>query len=143
MMRHILVSIALSSSVAVAVPSLPAPTKTTTTWLGIRTDHYPPTTTEPHHRRAASPAPVLALTTTFIPSAACLSEIYIVVVDTTKKYYASLGTPNTADCFPQGWRPDPTMYFSPGICPSGYRVACTNVGNTGSLYETTATCCPR
>ena len=45
-------------------------------------------------------------------------------------------------CMPDGFDPDPTAYFSPGlICPDGYVSACHD--NTGVESITTVTCCPK
>jgi hypothetical protein len=94
------------------------------------------------NRQTALPATRPALTTTFTPSAGCLSEIYLDVLRAGGPY-ATLGPSETSDCFPVGWRPDITARFSPGVCPSGYTVACSTAETIEYLSETTATCCPR
>lgn len=139
-MQRVLAFITLSSSAAIAIPSMPA--QTTTKWATICNDSPGPTKLERHHRRTASLASAPALTTTFTPSPGCLDQIYKVII-TAGTFYASLGTPNATNCFPPGWHPDPAAPFSPGICPSGYTIDGTSLGHIGSLYETTATCCPR
>ncbi|KAN0079621.1 hypothetical protein V8E54_004835 [Elaphomyces granulatus] len=86
---------------------------------------------------------VLALTTTFVPAPPCLTDVYLYYNTTpTPTYFYSLGPPDTSDCFPPGWKPVNTTYFSPGVCPLGYRVACSTYNSIGTLTETTATCCP-
>lgn len=77
----------------------------------------------------------MALTTTFQPASSCISDIY----STTTGFlnYLSLGPPDSPECFPSGWEPT-SQFFSPGICPSGYAVACQNI-NGG---ETQGICCP-
>jgi hypothetical protein len=93
------------------------------------------------NRRTAPALTRPILTTTFTPSAGCLSDIYLYNNDGGP--YATLGPPEISDCFPAGWRPDLTARFSPGICPSGYIVACSSAVTIEDLSETTATCCPR
>jgi hypothetical protein len=85
---------------------------------------------------------VLALTTTFVPPPSCLTGVYLYESQSSISYY-SLGPPDTSDCFPSGWEPVTTAYFSPGVCPLGYNIACTNYNSTDTLNETIATCCPR
>ncbi|PMD47787.1 subtilisin-like protein [Hyaloscypha variabilis F] len=94
---------------------------------------------------------VPALTTTFTPSPSCLVDLYQYPYTSITCYegtipvscqYVQLGPPSTSACFPPGWSPASTIYFSPGICPSGYGVACAETIVTGTLPETRATCCP-
>ncbi|KAN0079619.1 hypothetical protein V8E54_004833 [Elaphomyces granulatus] len=84
---------------------------------------------------------VLALTTTFVPPSSCLTGVYL--YESQSAIYYSLGPPDTSDCFPSGWEPVTTANFSPGVCPLGYSIACTNHNSTDTFNETTATCCPR
>jgi hypothetical protein len=93
------------------------------------------------HGRAASSPAIVPLTTTFTPLAACVTAIYLYRFGVGGPY-ASLGPPSIRDCFPPGWLPDLTARFSPGLCPSGYTVACSTVGRMNDVAETTATCCP-
>ncbi|RGP79770.1 hypothetical protein FLONG3_2083 [Fusarium longipes] len=53
--------------------------------------------------------------------------------------YMQLGpSASDADCFPSSLELGSTFYYSPGICPSGFEVACSStIGG-----ETRATCCP-
>ncbi|UNI17713.1 hypothetical protein JDV02_004035 [Purpureocillium takamizusanense] len=87
-----------------------------------------------------------ALTTTFTPESSCLVDLYkydytgsLVDCHSTRCNYFQLGgSSSSSACFPSGWTEVPTRYFSPGVCPSGYQVACSSI--VGS--ETRATCCP-
>ncbi|KAN0079616.1 hypothetical protein V8E54_004830 [Elaphomyces granulatus] len=87
---------------------------------------------------------VIALTTTFVPPSSCLTDTYLYDSNPTQTfpYFYSLGPPDTSDCFPSGWGPATTAYFSPGVCPLGYSIACSNYNSIGTLTETIATCCP-
>lgn len=51
--------------------------------------------------------------------------------------YAQLGPAANSKCQPSGWD-STSQYFSPGICPSSYEVACSTIVGA----ETQATCCP-
>jgi hypothetical protein len=82
------------------------------------------------------PVTSIPLTTTFTPSPSCLSDYY-----TFSSGELSLGPPQTSDCLPSGWKPT-SQYFSPGLCPSGYTIACSTVVSIDTLTETQATCCP-
>ncbi|KAJ8128223.1 hypothetical protein O1611_g5413 [Lasiodiplodia mahajangana] len=54
----------------------------------------------------------------------------------------SIGTDlELTGCFPRAYDRDARYFYSPGMCPSGYHVACTNYGVDGGI-TTTATCCP-
>ena len=106
------------------------------------------------HALATWAAAPPALTTTFTPSPSCTIDIYD-VADTSAGcvagtvpvacHYYQLGvtTPNS-NCFPPGWSPSSTAFFSPGlVCPQGYTTACSSVTTVdGGAKETRATCCP-
>lgn len=80
------------------------------------------------------------LTTIFNPAPQCFTDYYMYTTQTTYTYYV-LGPPSTSLCQPSGW--DSTLqYFSPGICPSGYSIACSSTISAGTVTETRATCCP-
>lgn len=52
------------------------------------------------------------------------------------------GVDIATSCMPDGFEPDPSSFFSPGlICPDGYVSACHE--NTGVESITTVTCCPK
>ena len=100
----------------------------TTTW----------TRTSPTHTIYSTPT--IPLTTTFTPAATCLSKYYII-----RNFGWILGSPNDASCFPTGYAS--TIYFSPGICPSGYTSSTEAIDfltiSGTTITETVATCCPR
>ncbi|KAH6968058.1 hypothetical protein HG530_007812 [Fusarium avenaceum] len=53
--------------------------------------------------------------------------------------YMQLGpSGSNSDCFPSSLELGSTFYYSPGICPSGFEVACSSTFGG----ETRATCCP-
>ncbi|KAJ5290979.1 hypothetical protein N7478_000230 [Penicillium angulare] len=78
-----------------------------------------------------------ALTTTFTPPSSCFTP-------TTQAYYGYpsmiIGCPGPGrnNCCPPDWNWN--VYFSPGVCPSGYK-ACT-LPTTTQRKETTEICCP-
>jgi hypothetical protein len=87
----------------------------------------------------------MALTTIFTPSPSCLSDYYVIHLpeydSLTSSGYVSLGPPTTSACLPLGWEVT-SQYFSPGLCPSGYKIACSILNSIGSITETQAICCP-
>jgi len=87
---------------------------------------------------------VPALTTIFTPASSCLYEM--AQFDGSSFGTLLLGPdPTPTECYPKGWQPVSTFYFSPGICPSGFTTACTTslISSSGQVTETVATCCPR
>lgn len=84
---------------------------------------------------AVTPIP---LTTTFTRLPSCLSDYYWNVSNVP---FISLGPTSTPDCIPSGWAIT-SQYFSPGLCPSGYKIACSSLTSLGNNTETRATCCP-
>lgn len=92
------------------------------------------------------------LTTTFTPAKSCFqyykyrytgNELTCLEGGTgapSACTYMQLGPSGSdADCFPSSLELGSTFYYSPGICPSGFEVACSST----SGGETRATCCPR
>ena len=93
------------------------------------------------------------LTTTFTPDKSCFQyfKYRYTGTDRTCKE-GGTGTPSActylqlgpsesdAGCFPSSLELGTTFYYSPGICPSGFEVACSSTLDDG---ETRATCCPR
>ncbi|KAK4212641.1 hypothetical protein QBC37DRAFT_317785 [Rhypophila decipiens] len=85
-----------------------------------------------------------ALTTTFTIPTACaqsLDNIYVtnggIIVE--GPLFSSAG----ASCFPLGYKPDRSSYFSPGFCVSGYTPAYSSSAIlAGNAEETTIICCP-
>ncbi|KAI1754656.1 hypothetical protein F4782DRAFT_493367 [Xylaria castorea] len=45
-------------------------------------------------------------------------------------------------CVPPGFNRDARYFYSPGVCPLGYNIACTSYGTNNGVLTTTATCCP-
>ncbi|KAF4460619.1 hypothetical protein FALBO_12599 [Fusarium albosuccineum] len=93
---------------------------------------------------------VPALTTTFIPDKTC-SQYYryrytgdeVTCQDNDGERsactYMQLGpSQSDSNCFPSSLELGSTFYYSPGICPSGFEIACSST----SGGETRATCCP-
>ncbi|OBS22826.1 hypothetical protein FPOA_09150 [Fusarium poae] len=92
-----------------------------------------------------------SLTTTFEPAKSCFQYYkYRYSGDDLTCLSGGTGAPSVctymqlgpsasdADCFPSSLELSSTFYYSPGICPSGFEVACSStVGG-----ETRATCCP-
>ncbi|KAG5774798.1 hypothetical protein H9Q73_011522 [Fusarium xylarioides] len=94
---------------------------------------------------------VPALTTTFIPDKSCFQYYkYRYTGDELTCLEGGTGAPSACtymqlgpsgsdeNCFPSSLELGSTFYYSPGVCPSGYEVACSStIGG-----ETRATCCP-
>ncbi|KAK0735090.1 hypothetical protein B0T26DRAFT_690802 [Lasiosphaeria miniovina] len=96
---------------------------------------------------------VPALTTTFAPPESCLvSYSQYTYSGSTLTCYAddnsqipcvfmhlgpATGSPVSA-CLPPSYTPTASFYYSPGICPSGYQLACSSTSGA----ETRGTCCP-
>ncbi|OOF97950.1 hypothetical protein ASPCADRAFT_128132 [Aspergillus carbonarius ITEM 5010] len=78
------------------------------------------------------------LTTTFVPPSSCINNLWL--VSSSTKTWMNLGPRNTAECLPSSW--EISSYYSPGLCPSGYRIAASDTIYDGSVTETAATCCP-
>ncbi|EED14671.1 conserved hypothetical protein [Talaromyces stipitatus ATCC 10500] len=87
---------------------------------------------------------IRALTTTFTPAVSCLTDLYLyhVVSGGTVWDYRQLGPSPTSDCYPPNFTPTSSAYYSPGVCPTLYSIACSNVVSIGTVTETRATCCP-
>ena len=104
----------------------------------FHSSHPPAASTVLGHVTVLDEMSIPALTTIFTPSSSCLSDLYF--YQPPNAYYINLGPPSTPDCLPSGWAL--SGHYSPGICPSGYIVACSSLNSLGSLTETVATCCP-
>ncbi|KAK2023002.1 hypothetical protein LX32DRAFT_645018 [Colletotrichum zoysiae] len=84
-----------------------------------------------------------SLTTTFTPAAACTNAGIAHIQVNEVQYFLLQGPPaSSTDCFPEGYDPDRTAVYAPGICPSGYTEACSQLGTFATITETTFTCCP-
>ncbi|KAF9890517.1 hypothetical protein FE257_005922 [Aspergillus nanangensis] len=90
--------------------------------------------TRPDTIRTSNAGP---LTTTFVPPATC-TDAHVQLKYDTPFWMQGCEGPNGNECCPDGWRVD--VYFSPGVCPSGYR-QCT-LPTTRQRAETTNICCP-
>src|ERR1700761_3705052 len=91
---------------------------------------------------------IASLTSAFTPAPSCLVsaniwQIYASCDFSFSCYYLLQGSPSTSDCFPVGYNPTPTAYYSPGRCPQGYTPACSQINTAGTVRETAQTCCPR
>lgn len=109
-------------------------------------------------RAAANMSNLGPLTTTFTPPSTCTQGYYRIMerdsevvtlsdgeVSTSSgiRNYEMLGPVETDDCYPDDFVPTESVYYSPGICPSGYRAACSNGPEAfADVRETTITCCP-
>jgi len=109
---------------------------TITAWTGSSTTVY--ISTEPTATSYSTPTP--ALTTIFTPPSSCLSEI--VWEANTVWQIAPL---YETQCYPYGYAT--SIYYSPGICPSGYMMGEQTlhsiIQGTSTAWETYAACCPR
>jgi hypothetical protein len=56
--------------------------------------------------------------------------------------YLLQGATDMTTCFPSGYGEFQSDYYSPGVCPGGYTVACSRKSTAGSVTETIQTCCP-
>ncbi|KAI1210775.1 uncharacterized protein F4807DRAFT_422591 [Annulohypoxylon truncatum] len=89
------------------------------------------------------------LTTTFTPAPECTEVISGIIYtqtgtdgNTTTHKYHSLGPADTSECYPSPFQIT-SAYYSPGRCPSGWSSVCGSVYiASGTITETTATCCP-
>ncbi|KAH8891510.1 hypothetical protein GQ53DRAFT_147921 [Thozetella sp. PMI_491] len=79
------------------------------------------------------------LTTAFAPaaSASCATTIF---VESNTVNWLQYGPISTDACLPPSFNPFAGHYYSPGICPSGYTIACSFQGDSGSVTE--GQCCP-
>lgn len=82
-----------------------------------------------------------ALTTTFTPSDSCSSFQGYTAFATDDGYYFVQGG-LVKDCFPSDYDPSGQYFYSPGVCPRGYTVACSSMNQVDTLTETISTCCP-
>lgn len=97
------------------------------------------------------------LTTTFTPASSCLgsNNIWQIIYTTPcssareicSEFYYIQGPPSTSDCLPSSYQApgDPVSGFTfyyPGICPSGYEIACSSTKSLGPYTATAQICCP-
>lgn len=97
------------------------------------------------------------LTTVFTAPLACSTDALYVnnnrdCAGSVSVLRGPVATSSGGRCFPPGFDGRAGVYYSPGLCPRGYTVACTSVvggrplaGNTAAsdLAETVLTCCPQ
>jgi hypothetical protein len=85
------------------------------------------------------------LTTTFRAPSSCATttpQIYQVWSGTASSYVEGPLFTADPDCFPSGYDPAPTNYYSPGWCPRGYTAACSSLASVSTETETAVICCP-
>ncbi|KAF1813559.1 hypothetical protein P152DRAFT_513775 [Eremomyces bilateralis CBS 781.70] len=91
---------------------------------------------------------VATLDPTFSPAASCLAanNLWKIFADCPINngvcWYFLQGQPTTSSCYPPGYNPTSTAYYSPASCPSGYTSACGATQTAGTVTETAYTCCP-
>lgn len=85
------------------------------------------------------------LTSTFRAPSSCATsatQLYQVRSGTASSYVQGPLYTSGSDCFPSGYDPSPTNYYSPGWCPYGYTTACSSLASVTSQTETAVICCP-
>lgn len=84
-----------------------------------------------------------ALTTPYAGGSACSSYAGFTQSDWgDQSLFLVQGPVPTKDCFPSNYNPAPDAYYSPGVCPVGFTVACSSINAIGTVSETIQTCCP-
>lgn len=84
-----------------------------------------------------------ALTTTFTRPASCTQTGIMYFPIDERRYFLLQGEPAVStECYPSGYSPERTAFYSPGICPSGYTTACSALETSETVTETLYTCCP-
>lgn len=81
-----------------------------------------------------------AFTTTFVPVASCLSSLDNLYSEFDGPIFQ--GPVSVDDCFPANYKPSPSYFYSPGVCPSGDISACSSSSMLSDETETTVTCYP-
>ncbi|KAK4239273.1 hypothetical protein C8A03DRAFT_14330 [Achaetomium macrosporum] len=85
------------------------------------------------------------LTTTFRAPSSCTTttpQLYQVRSGSDSRYVEGPLFTSDSDCFPSGYDPTPTNYYSPGWCPYGYTTACSSLASLRTETETAVICCP-
>ncbi|KAL2135613.1 hypothetical protein VTI74DRAFT_7760 [Chaetomium olivicolor] len=85
------------------------------------------------------------LTTTFRAPSSCTTttpQLYQIWSGTASSYVEGPLFTSDSDCFPSGYDPAPTNYYSPGWCPYGYTAACSSLSPARTETETAVICCP-
>jgi hypothetical protein len=93
---------------------------------------------------SSTTATLFPLTTVFTPASSCLTDYYqyttlVGTATVNDLTFWEQGPPSTA-CYPPS-RAN-FQFYSPGICPSSYAIACYATTGSGTNIETQATCCP-
>ncbi|KAF2800208.1 hypothetical protein K505DRAFT_370409 [Melanomma pulvis-pyrius CBS 109.77] len=79
----------------------------------------------------------------FNPPTSCFAtDIWRLSFPPESRTYELLGPPLRTECFPSGYNPATTAYYSPGHCPTGYTAASSTVITAGTVTETAQFCCP-
>ncbi|EGS23593.1 uncharacterized protein CTHT_0002880 [Thermochaetoides thermophila DSM 1495] len=85
------------------------------------------------------------VTTTWqAPSGCATDAIYQVWSGAESSYIQGPLYTRGSHCFPSGYEPSPTQYYSPAWCPTGYTAACSSLSpvSLGLETETAVICCP-
>lgn len=85
------------------------------------------------------------LTTTFQAPSSCTTpapQLYQIRSGDSSSYVEGPLFTKDSDCFPKGYDPAPTNYYSPGWCPAGYTTACSSLASVSTATETAVICCP-
>lgn len=85
------------------------------------------------------------LTTTFTAPSSCATAtgLYQIWPEADSYYYEQGPLASRTECYPSGYDPSPSQYYSPGLCPNGYTPACSRTGVVSSTAtEIAYTCCP-
>lgn len=85
------------------------------------------------------------VTTTWqAPSGCATDAIYQVWSGAESSYIQGPLYTRGSHCFPSGYEPSPTQYYSPAWCPIGYTAACSSLSpvSLGLETETAVICCP-
>ncbi|KAI5917958.1 hypothetical protein F4810DRAFT_694331, partial [Camillea tinctor] len=76
------------------------------------------------------------------PPSTCLASDQLFAFQTgNTEYYVQGPRPAQTSCLPDSYVATavPSVYYSPGYCPDGYRAACSTTDTAGTHY----TCCPQ
>lgn len=85
------------------------------------------------------------LTTTFTAPSSCATAtgLYQIFSEAESYHYEQGPLGSRTECFPSGYDTSPSLYYSPGLCPSGYTPACSSTDIVSrTATETAYTCCP-
>lgn len=84
------------------------------------------------------------LTTTFTAPSSCATAtgLYQIWPSHGTYYYQQGPLLSRPECYPSGYEAEPSQYYSPGVCPSGYTAACSSANAVETATETAYTCCP-